>query len=138
MQTTMELYQIPTIITIFGMGPLDVGIDGIRLVYYTSFPTNAMIPKILLVGLIGLAWVGLLGQWAFMSTCVLTRFGPLRDALGPIERFAYPIILLFWAYVDLDAVLHFTKMVRKAIGADIKTNRFLNFSPGEVVKAKAG
>ena len=136
LQTTFELYQIPTIITVFGMGPLDVGIDGIRLVYYLKFPTKARIPKLLLFGLIGLAWTGLLGQWVFMSTCIMTRFGQLRDALGLYERIVYPIILLFWAYVDFDAVLHFTKLVQKATGGSIDVNDSPNFGPRVDIEAK--
>ena len=45
-----DLYQVPALMATYGMGLFDIGLDGIRLLYYGTFPSKATTPRALIRG----------------------------------------------------------------------------------------
>ncbi|KAN0099273.1 hypothetical protein V8E51_013048 [Hyaloscypha variabilis] len=103
----LELYQIPATIAIYGMGPLN---NAIRFIYYGVFPNEGTIPIFVARGLGRLAWIGFAFQWTLVVSQIFSNFGPLKVALGSFERVVYPMMLLYWAWMQSLAVARSNKL----------------------------
>jgi hypothetical protein len=117
-QATLDLYQIPAFMAIFGIGLFDIGMDGIRLVYYGAFRSKSRIPRILIRGFDQLAWFALLLQWAMIASHIVTRFGPLVGILGSAERVIYPMMLWYWAMMEWFYTVHLSKLAHRFAAMD--------------------
>jgi hypothetical protein len=109
----VTLYRIPTVITVLGMGPFDVGLDGVRLVYYGAFPSKSRVLRVAIVGCLGVAWAAWFAQWILVGILIVRDTGTLWRMLNWGEVLLYPCVVVYWAAMEFIATRHFVRLVRK-------------------------
>ncbi|KAH8894378.1 hypothetical protein GQ53DRAFT_821455 [Thozetella sp. PMI_491] len=112
-QARTNLHYIPALMSIYGQGPFDIGMEGVRLLYYGSGHEKGPMSRNLMKLLIGLAWVSMALQWSSASIHVIRNHASIFEPLTAIERVAYPCILLYWGCMEWIATSYITGLSRK-------------------------
>jgi hypothetical protein len=109
----VTLYRIPTVITVLGMGPFDVGLDGVRLIYYGAFPSKSKVLRVAIARCLGEAWVAWFAQWIVVGVLIKRDAGTLWRMLNWGEVLLYLCVVVYWAAMEFIATRHFVRLVWK-------------------------
>lgn len=121
-QGTLEIAQIPIIMGIYGVGLLNLGLNGLRLVYFGVFPFHAPTLHLITDFFSVIAWEGFITQWYLVLSHIASS--QLVSCLGWKEQGVSALVLLFWAQDEVNAAIKLRGMAWNAGDSTAKAMGF--------------